>query len=672
MQRRFFLKLAMAVGVVASGSLAFLQRFFWAQLAQASSRSGARTKVICLGLDGMDPNLLRQYMDAGVLPNFSRLVAAGDFQAFGPSIPPQSPVAWSNFITGQDPGGHGIFDFIHRDPETLIPKLSISEAKLPDDFFKLGKWKVPRKGGGVELLRRGRAFWEYLAEAGVDVTVFKVPSNFPPVQCDARTLAGMGTPDILGTYGIFSYFTDDPPQDTDIGGGRIVPVSLRGGRFTADIPGPLNTYQAGDPESAAAFTVVVDPVHTVAKFEVGSTEFVLQQGEWSDWVTLHYEMIPHLKEVTGICRFYLMQAHPTFRLYVSPVQIDPSDPEMPICTPEDYSRELVAKTGPFYTQGLPDDTKALDEGVFGDDDYIAQADLVLEERMQQFRYELDRFHRLDQGFLFFYFNSLDQNSHMFWRNMDPDSPLHADAGGRHADRIRRMYVALDTALGRTLEVMDEGTTLLAISDHGFAPYHRSFHVNTWLYENGYLALKPGIRPEDVAYLQGIAWQRTRAYALGINCLYLNMRGRERRGIVATGSQRDELLQELVVKLEQVIDPETGRRAIKHAYRADQVYTGPHAAGGPDIVMGYFRGFRGSNETALGEIAPTVFADNLLKWSGDHCIAHDEVPGIIVSNRKIAKEDPSLLDMAPTILRLFGLEPAPEMLGRDVFAPSTDA
>jgi predicted AlkP superfamily phosphohydrolase/phosphomutase len=412
---------------------------------------------------------------------------------------------------------------------------------------------------------------------------------------------------------------------------------------------------------------VVDPVHPVAKIQVGDTSLILQEGEWSNWVTLHFSMIPHLKEVTGICRFYLMEVRPSFRLYVSPVQIDPANPAMPICTPPEYSRELVDRVGPFYTQGLPDDTKALDEGVFQDGDYIKQADLVLTERLSQYRYELDRFRALKRGFLFFYFNSLDQNCHMFWRNQDPDSPLHAGSGGWYGDRIRNLYIAMDRVLGEAMTILDKQTVLFAVSDHGFAPYHRSFHVNTWLLEHGYLALKPGRKREDIAYLSGIEWRRTRAYALGINAVYLNLKGREKYGVVHAGRERKQLLGELAERLEAVVDPQSGSRPIKYAYRADQVYTGNCVDTAPDLVLGYYRGYRGSNESALGEIAATLFADNLKKWSGDHCMAADEVPGILVCNRKIHREEVSLLDMAPTFLSMFGLEPGPDMVGHDIFA-----
>ncbi len=667
MKRRSFIQLLTAVLSTLPRLNTAVGDWFAPKHTMADVYDTSAARVICLGLDGMDPQLLRRYLDEGVLPHFQQLAAAGDFRVCQTSVPPQSPVAWSNFITGQDPGGHGIFDFIHRDPGTLLPKLSLAEARPPTRFFEIGKWKFPRDGGHVELLRRGRAFWEYLADAGVDVTVFKMPSNYPPVPSNVRSLSGMGTPDILGTYGIFSYFTDSPPAQTDIGGGRIVPVTLRNQRFTAELSGPPNQYRQGNPASSVPFEVVVDVEHPAATITIGDRRLLLQQGEWSDWVTVEFPMVPLLKNISGTCRFYLMEAHPAFRLYVTPIQIDPRNPVMPISTPDDYACELADNVGPFYTQGLPDDTKALDEGIFDDDDYVGQANLVLDERLRQYRYELKRFRSFERAFLFFYFNSLDQNCHMFWRNMDRDSPLHGECGGRHEDRIRDLYIAMDDVVGQAMDLLDDRTTLFVVSDHGFAPYRRSFHLNRWLFDHGYMNIKVRKQRRDVSYLDGVDWRRTRAYGLGINGLYLNRRGRERYGLVRPGAEAETLVSELVTELEKVVDPQTGERIFAHVYRADHEYSGAYAHEAPDIILGYRRGYRGSNESALGQIADTTFADNRLKWSGDHCMAADQVPGVLLCNRKLAVTDPSLLDLAPTFLHLFGCSPAPDMRGRDVLS-----
>jgi len=625
-------------------------------------------KVLVLGFDGMDPILLEHFLDQGVMPNFAKFLAdGGHLTPFGTSTPPQSPVAWSNFTTGMDSGGHGIFDFIHRDPETLMPFYSASEAKGPMRFWKIGSWKIPRGGGEVQNLRKGVAFWELLSDAGVDATIFKVPANFPPVECEARSLAGMGTPDITGNYGISTLITDNPPVERDLAGGRVVSVYLTNGRCTADLLGPPNTYREGDPVATAEVEITIDEVNRSAWIKAGDSEVVLNEGEWSEWVTVNFPMVPVLESVSGICRFYLMETSPHLRLYVTPVQIDPIDPEMPISTPPEYSREVAEATGLYYTQGLPDDTNALENAFFTDDGYVQQSDLVLQERLDQLEAELDRFATLDKGFLFFYFNAPDQVCHMMWRNMDHDSPTYEESDHRHEFRIRDVYAELDAALGLAIEKAGPEAVIMVMSDHGFAPWNRAFHVNTWLYDNGYLVLEDGRQPRDVDMLLGVDWQRTRAYAIGINGLYINLAGREKRGIVQPGAEQEQLLAELKSELEKVVDPLDGRRAIKTADRSDQVYHGDMISIGPDIVVGYYRGWRGSNESAMGKIPDLQFEDNMLKWSGDHCIAASEVPGILMANRPVLRDNPALLDMAPTILRLFGIEPPPEMVGGDLFS-----
>ncbi len=642
-------------------------------LAAAAVRPAAAQKVVVLGFDGMDPQLVAEYRAQGLMPNFDDVLAAGgQLLPLGTAIPPQSPVAWSTFITGTDPGGHGIFDFIHRDPATMLPYLSTSEAKGPADFWELGSWRVPRGGGEVRNLRKGTAFWQLLDEQDVDATVFKVPANFPPVPTGARTLSGMGTPDIQGTYGLYTYVTDDPLAPRDLTGGVLRAVYLEDGRAETVVSGPANPYREGTPTAAAPLAVAVDREGRSALVELGEHRVLLREGEWSDWLTLEFGMVPLLKSVRGVARVYLMEAAPRLRLYVTPVQIDPAAPEMPISTPDGYAAELARELGPFFTQGLPCDTKALEEDVFTDADYLSQSDLVFAERKRQLAHELTRFARRDRGFLFFYFNYPDQDCHMWWRAIDPRSPLHAACAGEHHGRIPEIYQSLDAVLGGVLETVGPQTLVMVMSDHGFAPYRRSFHVNSWLREHGYLALRDGVAPGEVEYLEGIDWSRTRAYAIGINGLYLNLRGREAHGIVEPGAEQESLLRELVAALEATRDPTLQAAAIKYAYRADQVYHGDWAHTGPDIILGYHRGWRGSNESALGEVPPGVFVDNEQKWSGDHCQAADEVPGILLSTRPIARTDPNLADFAPTILRLFGREPLPEMTGRDLFTPETAA
>ena len=183
--------------------------FLYSQL-PAHGRYRGPHKLIILGIDGMDPQLLHRFMQSGKMPNFSRLAREGSFHTLTTSIPPQSPVAWSTVITGLDSGGHGIFDFVHRDPQTITPYSSMAEVREARKSLTLGPWVLPLESGAVKSLRRGISFWELLSQGGVPATVTRMPTNFPPVEFSGQSLAGMGTPDMQGGFGKFTYFTSDP------------------------------------------------------------------------------------------------------------------------------------------------------------------------------------------------------------------------------------------------------------------------------------------------------------------------------------------------------------------------------------------------------------------------------------------------------------------------------
>jgi predicted AlkP superfamily phosphohydrolase/phosphomutase len=620
-------------------------------------------KVIVLGFDGLDPKICQRMMNEGKLPYFKKLREIGDFRSLRTSIPPQSPVAWSNFITGTNPGGHAIFDFIHRDPKTYLPYLSTSETKPSKHTITIGNIVLPLSGGEVKLLRKGKAFWQILEEYDIPATVFKMPANFPPAETKQRTLSGMGTPDILGTYGIFSYYTDKPLQlQEDIGGGKIHPVRVNNYKVEAKLFGPTNTFKKDKPESTIDFTVYIDPEYPVAKIVIQGEEIILNQGEWSDWIRVTFDMIP-TQSVSGICKFYLKEVHPNFKLYVTPINIDPSNPAMPISTPESYSKELYQKFGYFWTKGLPADTKALDHGVLDDGEFLAQDDGILHERLEIFEYELNRF---ESGLLFYYVSSTDQRQHMFWRLIDKMHPSYdPKLAAKYGDAIEKIYIEMDKVLAKTFQKIDKDTILFVMSDHGFTSFRRSFQLNTWLKENGYLSLINPWRQGETEFHLNTDWSRTKAYALGLNSLFVNQIGREREGIVPPGPEKENLVEEIARKLEEVKDPETGEKVIYKAYITKKYYKGAFVEEAPDIIVGYNKGYRSSWQTALGKIPKNLLDDNKGKWSGDHCMAPDLIPGIIFSNRKIKKQRVSLYDLTPTILKIFGIEKPKEMIGNPI-------
>jgi len=636
-------------------SLAFLQG------CESGQASASKPRVIVLGIDGMDPVLLRNMMQEGKMKNFERLEGQGGFKNLATSMPPQSPVAWSNFITGMNPGGHGIFDFLRHDLKTLMPAEATSRSKKPKRFFG-----IPVGGGGMENLRQGKAFWQYLEDAGVPATVFRVPANFPPVGETARTFSGMGTPDLRGTNGTFTFFTDHPPDDAkDFTGGAVETVEVIDHVVRTHLTGPPNDYRDGSP-ATTRLTVYLDAARKVARLDAAGERHILQPGEWSDWVQVNFSLIPGVS-VDGIVRFYLKELDPGFQLYASPVNIDPASPALPISTPARAATDLCCEVGPFYTQGMPEDTKALQWKVFDDEEFLEQAWEIFRESERLLDHELESFHGKD-GLFFFYFSTIDQCCHVLWRTQDPEHPAYRDDFSVEVKTaIPRLYEEMDRLLGKVLEEVDDRTTLLVMSDHGFAPFYRAVHLNNWLAEKGYLRLFGEGDPNGKSVLFGDAvdWLRTKAYAFGFNGIYVNLFDRNANGVV-TAARQGPLLDGIEAALLDWVDPKNGKKVVKRVYRPEKLYSGPYVDRAPDLIVGYARGYRASWDTPLGGFGPSTLEDNLDVWSGDHLIAADQVPGVLLSNRPLRTEGSRLEDLTVTLLELFGI-PAPDgMKGRSVF------
>ena len=661
LSRREFLK----AGVAASAALGLGGAARLAPRSLGPARNGK--KVIVLGLDGLDPVLTKRWIDGGRLPAFRRLLEqGGDFRPLGTSLPPQTPVAWSNFITGMDPGGHAIFDFFNRDPKTYVPVFSATETTGGGKTIRLGRTLIPLSGGQVRNLRKGRAFWQVLEDHGIPATVFKMPSNYPPVESEQRTLAGMNTPDLKGSYGIFSYYTNASAavvQEAG-GGGRIYDVFVVGDRVEAELKGPTNAFKVGAPEAAVPFQVFLDPEHAAAKIVLQGREFVLRQGEWSGWQRVRFGLMP-TQSVHGICLFYLKEVRPKFKLYVSPIHIDPARPALPLSTPESYARELERRFGPYFTKGLPADTSALENGVLDEEEFLHLDNLVYEESMAMLEYELGR---LDGGLLFYYFSNADQRQHMFWRLTDPGHPAYdAKLAARFGDVIARTYVEMDRALDLALRKADRDTVLLVMSDHGFNTFRRGFNLNTWLVREGFHRLKRPWKQEESAYFDNTDWSKTRAYGMGLNGLFINERGREGQGAVEPGADKDNLVREIVRRLEALRDPLTGEPVVRKAFIAKGAYRGRDLENAPDIVLGFAPGYRISWQSPLGGFPREVLEDNTQRWSGDHMSAPDVLPGIAFANRKFTAGDPALEDLTASVLGVYGVERPAGMIGRDVLA-----
>jgi len=658
-RRRDFIKSSLgAASLLALGTRSDL-------VTKAYGQKATSLKVLILGFDGMDPQLTEMWLKEGKLPAFRKLISSGGIRRLGTSIPPQSPVAWSNFATGTDPGGHGIFDFIHRDPKNYFPIFSASATEETKKTIRIGNIVLPLKRSEVRNLRRGKAFWQVLEEHDVPATIFKIPANYPPVPTRQRTFSGMGTPDITGAYGICNYYsTVSKDVNEDIGGVEVHPVDVIHNRIEAKLPGPVNSFKKDRPQAEIDFKVFIDPQNPMAKVLIQDQEFILREKEWSGWKRVRFSLLP-TQAVSGICLFYLKEVRPNFRLYVSPINIDPGHAALPLSTPESYSEELEKKFGPFFTKGLPADTSALDNDILDDGEFLEQDDIVLEESRVMLDYELGRF---DSGLLFYYVSSTDQRQHMFWRLLDPKHPAYdARLAKKFGGVIEKTYREADRILDQALGKIDKETVVLVMSDHGFNPFYRGFNLNTWLRQNGYLKLMNESKQEDMELaLAGTDWSKTKAYGLGLNGLYINQKGREAEGIVAPGLEKDNLVREIARKLEEFTDSKTGEKAVLRAYVPRDVYRGPYVEEAPDVVLGFNRGYRISFKSPLGRVPKEVLEDNRAKWSGDHMGAAEIIPGILVANRPIVAESPALYDLTATILDVFDIEKPKEMIGKTIF------
>jgi predicted AlkP superfamily phosphohydrolase/phosphomutase len=619
-------------------------------------------RLIVVGFDGQDPKLTDELLSQGQLPNFSRLAAAGCYRRLRTTCPSVSPVAWSSFSTGSNPGRHNIFDFLDRDRKTYLPVLASARVGKVERFLKIGRYLIPRHRAELRNMRRSKPFWTILGEHGIWSTILRVPMTFPPDDFHGAELSAMSVPDLLGTQGTFLLFTTRPPTAKFKEGGIRVPIEIRNDRIDTSIEGPENPFVVGHPPLRIPMTVALDRIASCASVKVGDTTIALEPGRLSEWTRLVFHVAPAIN-ISGIARFQLLEMGDHCSLYVSPISLDPEKPAMPISHPSYYATYLAKRIGPYSTLGLAEDTWALNEGVISDGTFLQQTHDIDDERRAMFFAALDRLRR---GTLVCVFDATDRIQHMFWRYIDKGHPAARERSaaemGNGERAIRDLYKRNDRLVGEVLERVREDDVLMVISDHGFSSFRRGVNLNAWLRREGYLALADeGDGAEE--WLRGVNWSRTRAYCLGLGGMFLNLRGRERSGIVEPGPEAEALKSEIAAKLRGFLDPDTGQVAIREAFDSAEIYSGPYLSNAPDLLIGYNAGYRTSWDAATGVVSGAVFTDNVKPWSGDHCIDPRLVPGVFFCNQPVKADDLALVDIAPTALRLFGIEPPAYMDGR---------
>ncbi len=636
----------------------FLIRIIKGQKAYKKSRIN---KLIILGLDGMEPTLAEKFMAEGKLPNFSKIKKTGAYAPLQTTTPAISPVAWSSFMTGTSPSKHNIFDFLSRDPKTYLPDLSSARIGKPKKILSLGKYHIPLSKPEIKGMRKSIPFWKILGNEGIFSTILRVPITFPPEKFRGHLLSGMCAPDLKGSQGTFFFYTTDKDKVQKREGGIIIPVNITENKIKTTISGPENNLLKKEEELRLPLTITIDENKKGAVLEVSGQKLELKSNTFSEWIKLTFHPGLGMK-IRAICRFYISQIHPHFEMYLTPLNIDPEKPALPISHPFIYSVYLAKLRGSFITLGEANDTWALNEGALSEEAFLELTYSNHKEWEDMFFNAIDKTRK---GLVTCVFETTDSIQHMFWRYLDKDHPAAKSGPTKMSSQvIEELYVKMDSMVGKTLEKLDGKSALIIMSDHGFKSFRRGVNLNSWFYLNGYLSLKEG-KKESEEWFRDVDWEKTRVYALGLGGIYLNQKGREAKGIVNPGEETKALKKELQEKLNGLKDDEKDSVSINKIFDRDELLPGPYKDNSPDLIVGYNEGYRISWDSVTGKVNETVFEDNTKAWSGDHCIDPRIVPGIFFSTQKINTSSPSIMDVAPTALTLFGLEIPPHMDGRSL-------
>jgi predicted AlkP superfamily phosphohydrolase/phosphomutase len=526
-------------------------------------------------------------------------------------------------------------------------------------FFRFGKYLIPRHRPELRLLRKSKPFWTILGEHHIWSTILRVPVTFPPDSFYGAELSAMCVPDLLGTQGTFFLLTTRPPDARFKEGGARVHVAVRDDHIHATIEGPPNTFLVGHPPLTTSVIVALEREAMRADITISGKTTRLTPGTLSGWLKVRFDAAPGIT-VSGVTRVQLLEMGEHFSLYMSPINLDPERPPMPISSPPYYATYLAKRIGgTFATLGLAEDTWALNEGVISEETFLQQTYDIDDERRSMFFSALERLHH---GSLVCVFDATDRVQHMFWRYLEDGPRTISDGQSPHQGAIRELYERNDALVGEILQRLGRNDLLLVLSDHGFSSFRRGVNLNGWLHREGYLTLLDGASGE-AEWLRDVDWTRTRAYCVGLTGMFLNIRGREQSGIVPTGPDAESLKAEIQSKLTGLVDLDTGDVAIREVFDTATLYTGPYLDNAPDLLIGYNAGYRASWDSTSGVVAGPVFSENRKPWSGDHCIDPRQVPGVLFCNHKIDTDDPALIDIAPTVLRLFGIQPPSWMDGR---------
>ena len=554
-------------------------------------------KTLLIGFDSFDPAVFEELAGKNQLPNLDKFVELGGYSQLQICSPPQTEVSWTSIATGADPGSHGIFDFVHRDPATYIPYVSI----LPTRKGAFGEQFVPPY--------TAKTFFEEAASLGYPATALWWPAMFPArPELPVMTLPGLGTPDIRGQLGVGTLFTTENETKKKTAVAKLTSVGKN--RYQAELAGPQTNGRDGPRTISLPITVDVIDSQT-ARITIDKQQVELHAGAWSEIVELRFKA-GMLFNVYAMTRFIATSLKDVVRIYSLPLQIHPLHSTWFYASSNSFSRKLWNEVGPFLTLGWPQDTTALEDGCITDEQFLELCQQIFNRRIQILYYLMNNFR---EGVLASIFDDLDRVQHMFFHN--------------RMDVVHDWYKRLDRFVGDVNQKVDQWSDkhrYLIMSDHGFSVFAKKVHLNRWLLEHNYLCMKNG--GDDI---HGVDWKNTKAYAVGLNSIYLNIAGREGQGSVVI-DDIEGLLSDIQTEL---LDWKDGdRNPVQKVRLKHETFNGPFTRFGPDLVVGYAPGYRASAETGLGKIPGTTLEVNSDHWGADHCMDSDVVPGVIFANRDL--------------------------------------
>jgi len=656
-----------------------------------------RQKLVILGFDGMDPRLVQRWMDEGKLPNMKKLASRGSgVRRLETTHSPESPTAWASFATGVNAGKHNIYDFLVRDTNTYLPDLGMVSREPPR--FILNYFPISRPV--IKSIRGGTSFWVTAGRAGVRSSELTVPVTYPPEDVpNGEMLSGLPLPDIRGTMGTFYYFGTDLSRyeegNTEFGG-ILKRLVFDGDVAQTELVGPPNPIVRQQLRALRARGATSDfdkmkvaelearedirmpvTIHwnrsgKSATVDIGDNSIHLAEHEWSKWINLDFS-INLLLRVHGMVQLYLINAGPELQLYISPVNWKPDNPPAPMSSPPSFAGDIYERLGPYRTLGWAEATWPLnedriDEKVFMDDLFRA-----FDDRAQVILQRIDA-HQWD--LLVGVIESTDRVQHMMWRLIDPAHPMYDKAlAARFGDAIERVYRKCDEFLGEVMTRVNDTTPILIVSDHGFHSFRQSVNLNTWLVQQGFMAVhgqQPGEKKlQDLfgggTFWENVDWSRTSAYAMGLGQVYINLKGREKSGIVAPGAESKQVQNDLANRLMTMTDPNTGERMVDAVYKADDVYSGEFVGNAAELQVGLADGYRVSWQSTLGGSPPGIVYPNMKKWSGDHgSYDYKSTPGTLISSRPVPAGVTQIIDIAPTVLKYFGVPIPSDIDGKPLY------